>query len=55
VAHHGGRVRIVQLVFDGGRQDYFFEQRRKNVDIPNQKQVINWAGVGDDKVHSSKT
>ena len=51
VAHRKWCVRIGQLVFHSGWQDYFCKQRGKDFDMPDQDQIINRAGVGDDEPH----
>jgi hypothetical protein len=33
-------------------QDDFPEQRRKDADMTDQNQIINWAGVGNNELHS---
>ena len=40
-----------QLIFHGGWQNHFFKQRRKNFDMPDQEQIIDWASIGNDELH----
>ncbi len=38
----------------GGREAHFFKQCRKEVDAPDQNQIVQRVGVGDNEPHASE-
>jgi len=48
------RRRIVPLVANDRRQDRLFKQSWKNVDMPDQNEIVNRAGIGNDDPHPSE-
>ncbi len=55
VLNCGRRLPVCQLIPDDGGEDHFFKQCWKNVDMPDQDQIVDRAGVGDDQLHLSKS
>jgi len=45
---------VNQFIANRGRQDNFVKQSGKNIDMPNQDQIIDRTRVGDDELHPSK-
>ncbi len=46
---------MFQFIPDDGGEDHFFKQGWKNVDMPDQDQIVDRAGVGDDQLHPSES
>jgi hypothetical protein len=43
-----------ELISNHGQQDHFGKERRKNIDMSDQDQIVDRPGIGDDDLHPSK-
>ena len=55
VSDHKRRFGMSQLIHDDRGQDYSLKQCRKDIDVPDEQKVIDWAGIGDDEAQSSES
>ena len=49
------RFGVHQFLFHGRRQDHLVKQRREDIDMTDQEQIVDRSGVGDDQPHLLKS